>query len=474
MHQVRTITTQEVKTLFSQYPLIEKAVTHIYKNGGRAFLVGGAVRDMVLGLSVHDLDIEVHGLSFDQLAALLRPLGEVNLVGKSFGVLKIAGTSIDWALPRTDSAGRKPEVTINPDMGIVEALRRRDLTMNALAIELQSGDFFDPFNGLEDLKQGVLRSPDLAFFKDDPLRLYRVMQFIGRFEMYPDEALNAVCSAMDISQVSRERKELEFEKLLLLSRRPSLGIRWLGVIGRLKEIAPELELTQHVEQNPSWHPEIWVFEHLMQALDAATRSPLEGEEKLILLYAALCHDLGKISTTVLENGVLRSYGHPQAGVPYTRSLLQRITQKTALIKAVELLVGHHMEPGQFVALGATLSAYRRLALKLGRSTNLQMLALLSIADRQGRNGSGHEPLEERPAFIDIFIKRAQEASSLSTPLEALLHGRDIADLVEPGSAMGALVRFAYEEQIEHGILDKQKLRELVIERIREEKNKVPT
>ncbi len=276
---------------------------------------------------------------------------------------------------------------------------------------------------------------------------------------------------MDISQVSRERKELEFEKLLLLSRRPSLGIRWLSTIGRLQEIAPELALTQQVQQNPAWHPEVGVFEHLMQSLDAAVLSPVTGEEKLILLYAVVCHDLGKISMTILQDGVLRSPNHAQAGVPYTRSLLKRITGKATLIRTVELLVRYHMEPGHFVALGAKLAAYRRLAVKLAPATNLYMLALLALADNRGRNGVGQEPLKERPPFIDIFLTRAEEAYSLMTAIEPILHGRDIADLVEGGPAMGALVRFAYEMQLDHGITDKQQLRELVIERIQEEKEK---
>lgn len=464
-HQVRELTFDALKKIFDDYPLIKKVLDPLYERGGRAFLVGGAVRDMVLGLPVHDLDIEIHGLELDELSSLLSDFGWVSLVGKSFGVLKVAGSSIDWALPRTDSSGRKPQVSLDPHMGITEALRRRDLTMNALALELKTGRLYDPFNGIDDLKQGILRSPDLAFFKDDPLRFFRVMQFIGRFEMLPDQALNEICHSMDISHISKERIEAEFEKLLHYSRCPSLGVRWIASIGRLNEILPELARTQEIQQNPAWHPEIWVFEHLMQTLDAAAKLPVEKDQKLILLYAALCHDIGKVSTTILKDGVLKSPGHAQAGVPLSRSLLKRITRKGALIKAVELLVNHHMDPGQFVSLGAKPAAYRRLALRLAPYTTLQMLMLLSLADRRGRNGEGHEPLEVYPAFIDTFIKRAKEAESLDTVVTPLLHGRDIADIVERGPSMGILLRFAYEEQLEHGITDKQELRRLVIQEL---------
>ncbi|MBA3751412.1 CCA tRNA nucleotidyltransferase [Candidatus Dependentiae bacterium] len=455
-----------INELFADYPVIEGVVDQIYKQGGRAFLVGGAVRDMVLGLAVHDLDIEVHNLSMDQLAAILRQKGTVSVVGKSFGVLKLYGTPIDWSLPRSDSAGRKPEVSIDPHMSITDALRRRDLTMNAMALELHSGEFFDPFQGLQDIQERVLRSPDLSFFKEDPLRLYRVMQFSGRFEMHPDQALHEICSTMDISQVSQERKEAEFEKLLLYSRRPSIGIRWLSSIGRLSEIALELSMTQTVHQNPAWHPEGTVFEHLMQAVDAGVLSPVTGDEKLILLYAALCHDLGKISTTIMKDGVLRSPGHAQEGVFYARSLLKRITQKTKIIRTVLLLVRYHMEPSHFISAGAQLSAYRRLALKLSPYTNLQMLAFLATADSRGRNPVGGIPLEAMPDFIPLFLHRAEQAQSLVTATMQILHGRDINDLVNPGPLMGQLLQYVYEIQLNEGITDKKLLRDLVIEKLK--------
>src|SRR5205085_717907 len=127
---------------------------------------------------------------------------------------------------RIDSAGRKPQVTVM-DMPIDVALRRRDLTMNAMAIDLAEMVLHDPLNGAEDIRMKTLRSPDPSFFTQDPLRFYRVMQFIGRFEMYPDAALQELCKQMDIANISRERIEMEFNKLLLQSKQPSSGIRWL-------------------------------------------------------------------------------------------------------------------------------------------------------------------------------------------------------------------------------------------------------
>lgn len=456
--------------LIEKYPLVAPIREKIQALGGRSYLVGGAVRDLFLGLPVHDLDIEVHDLSLETLGSILKDFGVVSYVGKSFGVLKLAHTPIDWALPRTDTSGRKPEVHIDPAMNITEALRRRDLTMNAMAIELETGKVIDPFHGYEDMQKKIVRSPDIAFFKEDPLRFYRVMQFIGRFEMEPDELLQKTCREMDITQVSIERIEDEFEKLLLKSRRPSLGLRWLSRIGRLHEILPELAHTQGIQQEPDWHPEGDVFEHLMQTVDAAAVINSEGtapsDEKLQLSYAALCHDLGKVSTTIIEEGRIKSPGHAEASVPYTRALLRRITRKVKIISIVELLVKHHMQPAQFVEQHSTLPAYRRLALKLAKYTTLEMLAKLALADRRGRNGDGHDPLMVTPKFLSTFLRNAERAKVLTKPEEPILQGRDIQDLVAPGPEMGSLLKYAFELQLDRGIKNKELLRKKVIEKMK--------
>ena len=251
-------------------------------------------------------------------------------------------------------------------------------------------------------------------------------------------------------------------------------MRWLASIGRLEEIVPELAQTQTVQQNPAWHPEGSVFEHLMQTVDAAARIDLpSSDENLILRYAAFCHDLGKISTTIVKDGVLRSPGHAEAGVPYARSLLKRITGKVKIIDTVSLLVHHHMEPSQFVNSGAKLGAYRRLAIKLAKYTSLAMLAKLALCDRQGRNPDSELPLTVVPQFLEIFLKKAHEASVLHKPEPQVLHGRDIEHLVRPGPLMGKLLHYAYELQLDEGITDKELLRNKVVEKLAQESTKKP-
>jgi tRNA nucleotidyltransferase (CCA-adding enzyme) len=386
------------------------------------------------------------------------------LVGKSFGVFRIAGLDVDFSLPRTDSEGRKPVVTSDPHLSFADAFRRRDLTINAMGIDLATFELIDPWGGLDDLRNKILRAPDAHFFVQDPLRFFRVMQFIGRLEFQPDATLDDVCRGMDVSAVSIERIEGEIEKLLLLARRPSLGFRWLKTIGRLHDIFPELFATIDIPQRADYHPEGDVFEHSMQALDAAARSH-EGSDhdKLVMRYAALCHDLGKVSTTRLIDGVYRALEHAQAGVKPTKALLHRITGKKEYIAAVAKLVYHHMDPSCFITNGAKAAAYKRLALKLAPETTLEQLCALSIADRQGRNGAGHEPLHEHVAMTEQFRTKAHASNVLYQPIVPLLHGKDIAHLVAAGPAMGAMLKKAYEIQIEEGVTDK----DLLLKRISE-------
>lgn len=452
-----------------QYDKVREIVAVIGKHKGRALLVGGAVRDMVMGRPVKDIDIEVYGLLEQQLENILKQFGPVSLVGKAFGVLRLHGLDVDWSLPRADSPGRKPTVVIDPYMSVETAARRRDLTMNAMALDLISDELIDPCNGMRDIKSKILRTPDARFFIQDPLRFYRVMQFIGRFEMLPDDELNALCKKMDIADVSRERIEQEFKKLLLYSVRPSYGIRWLQQIGRLHDILPELAATIGVKQNPQWHPEGDVFEHSMQALDAAAvivQKYDNERDKLILLYAALCHDLGKVTMTCEVNGVIKSIGHEKDSKKFSRTMLKRITHDGDLIDAVSSLVLYHMMPLQFASNKAKIPAYQRLANKLDRHVTMLMLIDLCNADKRGRNGASHEPLTCDFPDVAMFKNNVERAGVAVGGVEPLLKGADIADIVQVGPQMGILLRAAYEMQIERGITDKQILKEYVIKKIK--------
>lgn len=454
--------------VLNKYPLVIKIAHAIDRLGGRTLLVGGAPRDLVLGVVVKDLDIEVHGLSIESVETVLRSYGPISVVGKSFGVLRVHGLDVDWSLPRIDTAGRKPQVSIDPSMSLKQAFMRRDVTMNAMGIDLITGEFIDFFGGLQDIHDKVLRVPNADLFTEDPLRFYRVMHFVGRFEMVPDEQLNSLCASMDISAVSVERIEQEFEKLLLKSRRPSLGIRWLQDRGRLVDIVPELAVLQGVPQDPQWHPEGDVFEHSMQALDACAHRG-DGDDTqttLISMYAALLHDIGKATTTQYRDGRWRSLGHEHAGALLVKQVLRRITNKKDLVSGVKQLVKYHMVPVQLVISDAPNASYKRLALKLAPYVTLHMLGLLFLADKRGRNAASCKPLTADFPEVTLFMQRCQQAQVLRTVEQPLLLGRDLLGLVVPGPEMGRLLKYAYDIQLDEGITDKELLKKRVLALVR--------
>ncbi|MGE0206402.1 MAG: CCA tRNA nucleotidyltransferase [Candidatus Babeliales bacterium] len=455
---------RNLDSILRKYPLVKKIVHEIDAHGGQALLVGGAVRDLLLGLPVKDLDIELHGLALNEVEKLLKKFGKVSTVGKVYGVLRVHKLDVDWSVPRTDASGRKPKVEIDPFMGIKKACARRDLTINAMAIDLSSKKLVDPWHGLKDLKKGILRAPDATLFLEDPLRFFRVMQFIGRFGFKPAKTLTALCKKMSIKDVSRERIETEFEKLLLKSKYPSDGIRWLAKIGRLDEILPELAATRGVKQEKSWHPEGDVFEHSMQALDAAAQLTYENDkEKLMMLYAALCHDLGKVTTTKKIKGVIKSLGHEGESAIIAPKMLKRITHNKDLIAAVSKLVRHHMQPMQFIENGARPPAYRRLAHALAPDITMEQLAKLAIADKRGRNSKSSRPLRKNFKDVQAFLKKAKNLKILTQDEKPLLQGRDLMDVAEPGPRMGALLKKAYDIQVQEGISDKAELKKRVLE-----------
>lgn len=468
------------ESFFQFFQKLHPILLAIKNADGTSYLVGGCVRDLVLDRPLKDFDIEVHNLSLEQLEAILSRYNHVHLVGKKFGVLRIVGLDVDWSLPRKDSKGRKPEVAIDPFMSIQDACRRRDLTMNAMAIDLnlllndptkiKTCQIIDPYGGLEDIKHKQLRVIDQTLFLEDPLRFFRVMQFIGRFEMMPDEQLNQLCKTMSLwdsqtgTALARERIYEEIKKLFLKSQRPSEGFRWLRSIDRLRDTFPQLDNLVAVKQSPIHHPEGDVFEHTMQTLDAAAHLPYyqdqSYDERFLIMLGALCHDLGKAVTTDAD---CHAYGHEIQGVALGVAMLKQITDDQFIIKSVSKLVRYHLAPFSLLQDAAGDKAYKKLASKLAPEMTLRQLALVALADRQGRNGSGQEPLTDSyHNLYQEFLQAAQHADVAHGPEAPALLGRHLLDVIQPGTELGALLQLAYHIQVEEGIKDPDVLRQRVL------------
>ncbi|HZI78988.1 MAG TPA: HD domain-containing protein [Vicinamibacterales bacterium] len=420
--------------------------------GGRALVVGGWVRDRVRGVSSTELDVEVFGLPQDRLAAVLGTLGRVEAVGQSFPVYKLTGLSqddVDVALPRRESKrgrGHKGfEVQGDPEMSIVEAARRRDFTVNAIAWDPLTDVYEDPCDGRGDLARGILRAVDPTTFGDDSLRVLRAVQFAARFEFRLDDATAALCRAIPVDDLPAERVWGEIEKLLLQAARPSIGLALALDLGVVERLLPELMPLVGCEQEPEWHPEGDVWVHTLLVVDQATAQSrdLDRPQRTAVMLGAVCHDLGKPATTAFIDGRIRSPDHEQAGVEPTLRLLDRLNVHSIggydVRGQVAGLVAHHLKPGMFHKAGNVGDgAFRRLAQKV----DLELLARLARADCLGRTPGVFDC-----SAMDWFIERARRVGV--TPPAPLLLGRHVLALgVAPGPRVGEIVKAVYERQLD--------------------------
>jgi tRNA nucleotidyltransferase (CCA-adding enzyme) len=425
--------------------------------GGRPYLVGGAVRDALLGHGVKDFDLEVYGLHPGPLRAAVESVGRVDEVGAAFSVLKVSGLdgipgAVDVSLPRRDSKagpGHRGIAAVgDPALSVAEATRRRDFTINALLVDPVSGEVLDPFGGRRDLEARVLRAVDAATFGEDPLRALRGVQLAARFEMEVDPETARLCAAMPLGELPAERVFQEIEKLLLKARRPSRGFALMRAWGMLPQVAPELMALADTPQDPDWHPEGDVWTHSLQVLDEAASlvTGLDRPRALTVMLAVLCHDLGKPATTRFEDGRIRSRGHEEAGLAPTAALLDRWNVHSLLgydvRSQVLALVRDHLKPGELHKERERLKdgAIRRLA----RRCEPDLLYRVARADCLGRRPGRFEPVA-----MEWFRERIRALAVETRPPEPLIRGRDLIALgVSPGPGMGRLLKAIYERQLD--------------------------
>ena len=444
-----------------------RVATAVRSAGGRALAVGGHVRDgMLAGRSDGEPDLEVFGLAARDLERALRPLGRVLRIGRAFPVLRVGSLAVEIALPRRESKTGPGhlgfEVAADPWMPFEEAARRRDLTMNAMGLDLLTGELLDPYGGARDLERGIMRATDPERFPEDPLRALRVAAFASRFSFEADEALRRLCSELDLSELSPERIYDELGKLLL-GPAPSRGFRFLAAAGLLR-FFPEVEALRGVEQDPGWHPEGDVFEHTLLALDSAAALAESGDRaaRRVLLFSILCHDFGKPATTRRRNGRITSYGHDAAGAPIARGFLERLRAPRALTDQVEVLTRRHLAPALYPRQGAKPAAYRRLARELAAAgTTLEVLLRVSLADQLGR--TTENALAGRFPEGDVFRERAEAAGVFRGPPADAVSGRHVlARNIPPGKAVGRILDRSREIQDASGETDPERILDRVL------------
>lgn len=425
--------------------VLRKTEQLVRRAGGRTWLVGGSVRDLVLGGQPRDLDIEVTGLPPGQVHALLAEHFSVQFVGKTFEVFKLQGLPVDLSIPSRMLTGDTSLPGLlrqaDPSMPIDEALARRDFTINAMAWDPDTMELRDPFNGRGDLDARLLRHTS-SRFAEDPLRVLRGMQLAARFELTVAPETTALCRTLSQENQPSERLWEEWKKLLLQGRKPSVGLHFLHHCGWLR-FYPELAALEGCPQDPLWHPEGDVWVHTLHCLDwFATERTGHEPDDLAVGVGILCHDFGKPATTKEEYGRVTSRGHESEGADPTRRFLERLTNQHDLIDEVIPLVLCHLRPRALHDANASDSAVRRLARQVH---HIDRLVRVARADHAGR------PPKQFDGFPagEWLLAKAQRLAVDRQPPSPIVMGRHLLELgIQPGPDMGRLLDDCYEAQLD--------------------------
>ena len=432
-----------------------KVVAELVKRaGGRALLVGGCVRDELLGLKPKDFDIECFGISGQDLQRALEAEFELDLVGISFGVIKLKHLEIDVAMPRRETklglGHRAFGMECDPTLTIEEASARRDFTVNAIYKDPLTDEIIDPWNGRADLEKRILRHVS-PHFVEDPLRVLRGMQFVARFDLTPAPETIEVCRGMTPEGLAPERLFGEWGKLLTQGVKISKGLNFLKDVGWVKYY-PELEKLIGCKQDPEWHPEGDVWNHTLCCLDAfaveRNRLAVGAEEDLVVGLAVLCHDFGKPRCTAYDpvKKRIRSLGHDEEGVEPTLSFLRRLTNEERLLKEVPPLVRLHMRPFAMWRDKSSDGAIRRLAAKVVR---IDRLIRVAAADDAGR-----PPFPSEPEPLRWLVEQAERLRVADSAPKPIVQGRDLIALgMKPGVEFGRILKAAYEAQLDGKFTD---------------------
>ncbi|HLM61508.1 MAG TPA: HD domain-containing protein, partial [Pyrinomonadaceae bacterium] len=424
-------------------------------NGGRAMLVGGCVRDWLMEIEPKDWDLEIYGIEPNKLRDILEKFGKVDAVGEAFTVYKI-GQDLDVALPRRErKVGRGHKgfvVEGDPQMSFEEAAKRRDFTVNAILQDPLSGEIIDVYGGRADIENKILRVVSKETFAEDSLRVLRAAQFAARFEFEIEPETVEICRQIDLSDLPKERIWGEFEKLLLKSRKPSVGLQRLYDLAVVEQLFPEMKALIGVPQELEWHPEGDVDVHTLLVVDRAREliDDLPYAKKVAVMLGALCHDFGKPATTKFFEGRWRSHAHDEAGVEPTVSFLDKLGIYTLdgydVRQQIIQLVRYHLIPGMFYKSKPGDGAFRRLA----RKVEPDLLYRVARADTLGRNADWISPEKWFDAVPqEWFIARARELAVEKEAPKPFLLGRHLIEFgLKPSPDFKRILDAVYEMQLD--------------------------
>ncbi|RXJ68958.1 polynucleotide adenylyltransferase [Halarcobacter ebronensis] len=445
--------------------ILEDILYELKSIGVLPILVGGCVRDHLLNIPSKDYDIELYNIdSLEQIEYSLKKFGQLKEVGKSFGVLLLTTKeySFDFALARVEKkvgeGHRAFKVETSSKLSFMEASLRRDFTINSIGYNYFTKEFLDPYNGLEDLKNGILKHIKDETFIEDSLRVYRAVQFVGRFNLKIDSSTFNLCKKMvqskEFESLPKERVFEELKKLFLKSQKPSLGLELLKELEILKYYS-ELEALVNCVQDKEYHPEGDVWIHTLLSIDEMAKLKTGDEYRdLYLFFAVLCHDLGKPFCTKEIDGKITSHKHETLGVEPTISFLQKLTREKKFIEKVVPLVKNHLAPFQLYKADSSLKAVKRLSLKC----SIEDLCIVCLADCKGRTIKDKDKCDEAVKWL---LEHARLMNISHEGVKPLVQGRDLIKLgFKPNKKFKEILEYALNLQIEDELEKDEILKEI--------------
>ena len=436
-----------MKNKFTFSPLANQIFKELDARGARAYLVGGIVRDMLINNHVdyHDVDVEIYGISIQDLENVLSKYGNVNCVGKVFGILKLDVLSnFDFALPRTEiKVGKGHQdfnVNVDQNLDLKTAAMRRDFTINAFMYEIKTGKIYDFFNGYRDLETCTIRMINQNTFIEDPLRILRAAQFSSRLNFTVEPETKLTCKKMiqenRLDSLSKERVVQEYNKLLL-SYQPSIGLTFLKEIHALW---PCLDVLSTTMQRLDYHPEGDVWRHTLLVTDLAALCCHKTANPLGFMWSALLHDIGKAIVTTKTGS---APGHNEAGVDIFKEQLQGIIVDKKLQKYIKTMIYYHMHLMNMIKNGAKDYSYLKILKGIEGIVRIEDLILITKCDKLGRYKDEHENINNFDIMMkDKMIKLGKEA------LKPIINGNDlILEGINPTSKYKELLDWSYDLQI---------------------------
>lgn len=424
----------------------------LISNGFTPYFTGGFVRDTALGVQSKDMDIEVFGISIDELENILSQFGKISTVGKRFGIVKLTTEIVDYdfSVPRRDNkigVGRGGfDTEFDPTITPTEAASRRDFTFNSMFMDVDY-KLYDPHNGIQDLVEHRLRHTSAAF-SEDPTRVLRGMRFCGQLDLRPYRRTVELCKMMfdQFSEIEADMMWAEWEKWALRSIRPSRGLAFLWSTRWIHHF-PELYGITRVPQEPEWHPEGSVWQHTKHVVDSmndiCNRDGIFGDQKVIRMFGALLHDGGKpLCTITNEIGRIVSPGHDEAGVDLAFSFMERINAPKRFHQPVADMVRYHMRHIHHV----TPRTARRFASKLGAISKDDWLAIVE-ADYSGRPPLPKGIPTDAQELYDLI-----EVETQDNRVAQLVLGRHLVSRgYTPSKLFGIVLNEVYEIQLDEGL-----------------------